>query len=135
VEQQATWRLDTIRGPVYLRASRQLPFGDDAEDYRELTGAAAGPVEASDGRGPSQHAGMIERIEKSQFSATRLKPGYDEEEVDKFLDSLVAALRRGELPEVRGARFSATRLRPGYVEQDVDALLDEVARYCDAQRR
>ena len=61
-------------------------------------------------------AGLIERIKNVRFSTTRLAPGYDEEEVDTFLDKLVAVLSedseldRSELHEVR---FSRTRLRPG----------------------
>ena len=75
--------------------------------------------------------GLIERIKTVTFSTTRLSPGYDEEEVDVFLDKLVAALsRNGQLDrsELRDLRFSRTRMRPGYVSTDVDAFLEEVAQ-------
>jgi DivIVA domain-containing protein len=74
---------------------------------------------------------LIERIKTVRFSTTRLSPGYDEEEVDVFLDKLVAALSRdGQIDrsELRDVRFSRTRLRPGYVFTDVDAFLEEVAQ-------
>jgi len=75
--------------------------------------------------------GLIERIKTVTFSTTRLSSGYDEEEVDVFLDKLVAALSQdGQLDrsELRDVRFSTTRMRPGYVITDVDAFLEEVAQ-------
>ena len=53
--------------------------------------------------------------------------GYDDVEVDDFLDELVARLGRGE-PASRGAApvFSRTRFRPGYRKADVDALLQSL---------
>lgn len=70
---------------------------------------------------------LIERIKNVTFSTVRLVPGYDEEEVDIFLDKLVAALSEdGQLgrSELRGVTFSTTRLRPGYTMPDVDAFLE-----------
>jgi DivIVA domain-containing protein len=91
------------------------------------------------------------------FGTTRLRPGYDELDVDAFLDKAEAELSRlirennglrakltefprGQpdlpatapayplLPEaVRAKRFRGTRLRPGYVTDEVHAFLDEVA--------
>jgi DivIVA domain-containing protein len=72
---------------------------------------------------------LIHRISNAQFSTTRLRPGYDEEEVDKFLDKLIADLSdcgRLDPARVRDVKFTQTRLRPGYTEEDVDAFLDEV---------
>ena len=77
---------------------------------------------------------MIDRITSAKFSTVRLGPGYDEEEVDKFLDQVVAQLRSGVLPDVREARFSLTRMRPGYVRQDVDDLLREIDLYAEPRR-
>jgi DivIVA domain-containing protein len=65
----------------------------------------------------------IARIKAAKFLITRWD-GYDEAEVDGFLDEVVARLDRGE-PAGRGEApvFSRTRLRPGYRKADVDALL------------
>jgi DivIVA domain-containing protein len=74
-------------------------------------------------------AALIERIRTVTFGTTRLQPGYDEEEVDKFLDKLIADLGddgRLHPDAVRDVTFSTTRLRPGYTEQEVDDFLDEV---------
>jgi DivIVA domain-containing protein len=79
-------------------------------------------------------AAMIDRITNAKFSTTRLKPGYDEKEVDDFLDQVVAQLRAGALPEVPGARFSPTRMRPGYAQQAVDDLLREIDLYAEPRR-
>jgi DivIVA domain-containing protein len=78
----------------------------------------------------ASHADLIERIKNAQFRTTRWLPGYDEEEVDNFLDRLVAILRdsgRPDLEELRTVQFATTRLRPGYVMQDVDRFLREIA--------
>lgn len=130
LDQHDGWRLDTARGPVYVRITREVPFGENAEAYRVLS-----PTTAGEGLSDSGHDQMIERIEKALFRTTRMQPGYDERDVDTFLDEAVAALRRGELPDAPGARFGTTRIRPGYNEMDVDDLLDEIERYCDARRR
>jgi DivIVA domain-containing protein len=75
--------------------------------------------------------GLIEQIKNAQFSTTRFSTGYDEEEVDIFLDKLIAILSESGRPdqgELRNAQFSATWLRPGYGRQDVDSLLREIAQ-------
>jgi DivIVA domain-containing protein len=81
--------------------------------------------------GDSTAALLIRRISNARFRTTRLTPGYDEQEVDIFLDSLVAALgESGELDPglVRNTRFSTTRIGPGYAIHDVDSFLDSIAR-------
>jgi DivIVA domain-containing protein len=98
--------------------------------------AAAGPTSP----GPAitldaRTSGLIGRIEKVTFSTTRLSTGYDEEEVDVFLDKVIAVLSEGGQPdqaELRGAHFTTTRLRPGYVRQDVDGFLHEISRHPDS---
>ena len=70
-------------------------------------------------------------VDRKVFSTTRLRPGYDEAEVDVVLDAIrdaflgvrVTPLTPGE---IRSFRFSRTRLRPGYEEAEVDAFLREV---------
>jgi DivIVA domain-containing protein len=74
---------------------------------------------------------MIDRIRNAKFRTTRLSTGYDEEQVDAFLDRAIEALRSGYSPNVRGARFSTTRLRPGYVQEDVESLLKEIATFTE----
>ncbi len=68
----------------------------------------------------------IARIRDARFRTTRWD-GYDEREVDTFLDEMIARLDRGE-PAGPGAPpvFTSTRLRPGYRKADVDALLREL---------
>ena len=76
-------------------------------------------------------AALTLRISGSLFTTTR-SGGYDESEVDDFLDGLVAALSMEEPDEDIAARvdavmFTPTHLRAGYASADVDALLDDVA--------
>lgn len=58
--------------------------------------------------------------------------GYNEDEVDAFLDRIVATLRgTTDTPltpgDVREARFSTVMLRPGYAIGEVDEFLAEMA--------
>ena len=78
----------------------------------------------------ARYLDLIERIRDAKFRTTRLSPGYDDQEVDNFLDRLVATLRGSGLPdysEVRNIAFARTRLRPGYAMKDVDRFLSEIA--------
>jgi DivIVA domain-containing protein len=72
---------------------------------------------------------LVDRIGNSRFGTTH-RGGYDEEEVDEFLDRMMRNLIRGErgtLQRLAGeARFTTVKLRPGYVMADVDSLLASV---------
>jgi len=74
---------------------------------------------------------LAEWVDAVQFSTTRLRPGYDELEVDAFIDAVRDTfLRIREQPltpdAVRNVQFTTTRQRPGYDEEEVDIFLDEV---------
>ena len=78
---------------------------------------------------------LIERIQNARFRTTRLASGYDEKEVDDFLDKLVATLSGGgclDGAELSIVQFSPTRLRPGYVKQDVDTFLRDIVQLARA---
>jgi DivIVA domain-containing protein len=83
-------------------------------------------------------------VRNKQFSTTRLRPGYEEADVDAFLRRIEEqlrllldeneCLRRGDAPppvrqlspaDMRSVVFRTVRLRPGYDEEDVDRFLDE----------
>ncbi len=75
-------------------------------------------------------AAAVARIRDVKFGTTRWD-GYDEEEVDAFLDEMIARLSRGEAADPGVApEFTSTRLRPGYRKADVNALLREFGVYC-----
>jgi DivIVA domain-containing protein len=71
-----------------------------------------------------------------KFSATKFREGYDQDEVDAFLDRVAVTLRgieRGEstpgavtAQEVNGVKFKATKFREGYDQDEVDDFLDLV---------
>ncbi|WP_081913118.1 DivIVA domain-containing protein [Glycomyces sp. NRRL B-16210] len=74
-----------------------------------------------------------EEIHSVRFKTVRLSEGYDEGEVDAFLDRVILALMEPEagpqrmVPEaVRNSQFATTRLREGYDMDEVDAFLDQV---------
>jgi DivIVA domain-containing protein len=74
---------------------------------------------------------LVDRIRNSRFGTTR-RGGYEEEEVDEFLDRIMRSLIRGERGTMRQlageAQFATVRLRPAYVVADVDDLLGSVER-------
>jgi DivIVA domain-containing protein len=76
-------------------------------------------------------ADLIERIKNATFGTTRFSAGYDEEEVDDFLDKVVAVLGQAGRPdhgELSDAQFRTVRLRAGYAREDVDRLLGEISQ-------
>lgn len=92
-----------------------------------------GPVQPPPA-GPRPDA-MLARLRNAQFATTTLRPGYDQADVDRFLDRAAAALNGAGAPltpeEVRAARFATSRLRNGYDEDQVDALLDELIAHLE----
>jgi DivIVA domain-containing protein len=75
-------------------------------------------------------ASLAEWAGSKQFSITRLRPGYSQEQVDAFLEAVrdtFLGVRESPLTsdEVHNKQFSTTRLREGYDEEEVDAFLEE----------
>jgi DivIVA domain-containing protein len=89
-------------------------------------------LEDKDGAGRIR-SGEVDRlvglVRNVRFATTRLKVGYDEREVDAFLDATIIALRENNAraSQVKNAVFATTRLRPGYRQPDVDAFLERLA--------
>ncbi|MEO3814178.1 DivIVA domain-containing protein [Sphaerisporangium sp. B11E5] len=76
------------------------------------------------------------RVERVSFRPGRLGSGYNEDEVDGFLDRVVATLRgTTDRPltadEIREATFSTVMFKPGYAVAQVDAFLTEIAGVVD----
>ncbi|WP_082495086.1 DivIVA domain-containing protein [Cellulomonas sp. Leaf334] len=71
-----------------------------------------------------------------KFAATKFREGYDQDEVDRFLDRVTVTLRGLEggettgdavtADEVGAVRFHATKFREGYDQDEVDDFLDRV---------
>ena len=104
------------------------PQSDDAERPGSDLAATldSGPAIMLD----AATAGLIERIGNARFGTTRFSAGYDEEEVDTFLDNVVAVLGQAGRPdqgELSNPHFTTVRLRPGYAREDVDRLLREIS--------
>lgn len=121
--------------------ARQPPMAADptAGAASKVAGWAAwAAVRASVEQQPSKSAldpevdGAIlaEWVEARKFATTRMRPGYDREEVDAFLEAIretFLGIREPFLTpdDIRNSWFSTTRLRPGYEEEEVDEFLDE----------
>lgn len=115
--------------------------GDSMADPPESDaagGAVPAAAGASVGQRPAEFAQdpevddtrFAEWVRTPQLSTTRLRPGYDVEEVDAFLSAIAdtfLGIREPSLTpdEIRTKQFPTTRLRPGYDQEEVDAFLDE----------
>ena len=84
-------------------------------------------------------AQLAERAGTGAFSTTRLRPGYDVDQVDAFLSAIrdtFLGIREPSLtPDEIRANVSVTRFRPGYAVEEVDAFLDEAESRLAAQVR
>ena len=155
---------DTFKGPLELSALGVLvawPLAAVTVYFSLVAGLTSAPRSALARPTPdrSDHAAVLtpEEVANKQFTTTRLRPGYDEAEVDDFLDHVVVELRRLHqdiyalrareataarmasaarrrkdhsvltADEVAHKQFTSTRLRPGYDEAEVDQFLDHVA--------
>jgi DivIVA domain-containing protein len=75
-------------------------------------------------------------VVNARFAPTKFREGYDQDEVDTFLDRAAAALRAWEsaagasaglTPEqVVAQRFQPTKFRAGYDQDAVDRYLDQL---------
>ncbi|MDN3356591.1 DivIVA domain-containing protein [Actinomadura sp. DC4] len=108
-----------------LRGYRTKPVDTALETYvRELEDA---------GTRSRMRSGEMDRlvglVRNVQFGTTRFKLGYDEQEVDTFLDKTITALRenRARASEVKNAVFATARMRAGYRQPEVDAFLERLA--------
>lgn len=82
----------------------------------------------------------IDDIHAVRFASPALGTrGYDERDVDSFLDAVIDALdgcRELTVTDVHNVEFSrAPLLRRGYDEQQVDSFLDAIADALQAQPR
>jgi DivIVA domain-containing protein len=97
------------------------------------------PVPEAEPEGPAPDLVRAEALISAQevrdirFNTVRLTEGYDEDEVDAFLDRVLLALvepvdgpQRLSADDVRNSLFTTTRLREGYEMAAVDAFLDRV---------
>lgn len=85
----------------------------------------------SSGPLPIERSALIARIKKVAFTPTRIRGGYDEREVDNFLDAVVASLASSALAftpaRIRDEVFSQPRFKGGYLIEDVDEFRRQLA--------
>jgi len=78
---------------------------------------------------------MLARLRDPRLETTRVRPGYDQGEVNRFLEYAAAALTGAAPPltaaTVRETAFTTTQFRTGYDEEAVDFLLDELIAYLE----
>ncbi len=93
--------------------------------------ASLGPLTADD-------------VKRVRFGATKFREGYDQDEVDDFLDRVESFLRQGphHAPtgrpltesDVINQRFTASKFREGYDQDDVDDFMDHVVAELNRRR-
>jgi DivIVA domain-containing protein len=96
-------------------------------------------TDMSDSRFFQEHraGGSVDRLRPDdvrlvRFRVSRFRAGYDQDEVDDFLDLIDTALRSTpntrqlSARQVRRKKFTKTWVRAGYDIDDVDTFLDQV---------
>jgi DivIVA domain-containing protein len=127
--QQQSVAADPAANAVSNAASPPSPPGKDS--VNPSSHARVGQQPSKPAPGPEVGGAiLVEWVETKQFSTTRLRPGYDQEEVDTFLGAIRDAFLGVREPslmsdEIRDNQFSTTQFRPGYDTEEVDAFLDE----------
>jgi DivIVA domain-containing protein len=80
---------------------------------------------------PTERSALIARIKKVTFTPTRFRGGYDEREVDNFVDAVVASLASSAISftptRIRVEAFSQPRFKGGYLIEDVDEFRRQLA--------
>ncbi|MEU4540780.1 DivIVA domain-containing protein [Streptosporangium sp. NPDC023825] len=118
---------------AFIVAIETRPTGTDGRPVVPARRAAPEELERE------EHEDRAARVERVAFRPGRLGMGYNEDEVDAFLDRIVATLRgTTDTPltpsDVREARFATVMLRPGYAIAEVDEFLDELAGVLEHRR-
>lgn len=69
------------------------------------------------------------------FRETRFRSGYDQADVEAFLDQVAAAMRSGHSIDALMTQlsFTRTRFRPGYQRGDVDMFLESLRGWAPPQ--
>jgi DivIVA domain-containing protein len=124
---------NALAGPGGTGDSTADPPDGDAASWAvpAAIGASVGQQSPESAPGPEFDGAIFAAwVEARNFSTTRLRPGYDMEEVDAFANAIrdtFAGIGEPSLTpdEIRTKQFATTRLRPGYDEEEVDAFLDE----------
>lgn len=98
---------------------------------RSGTAGEAAAAPGGDGSGPSTLAGLPPEKDPNsvRFSPVRFGQGYSTEDVDAFLDRVVATLNGQDdltVTDVQGVHFSPTHFAEGYSMDEVDQYLDDV---------
>ncbi|GAA1666089.1 hypothetical protein GCM10009830_09700 [Glycomyces endophyticus] len=115
-----------------LAANRHRPAEPVGAPPPETVAPQPDPIEP-ESHVPAGELISAEEVRDVRFRVVHLVEGYDEDEVDAFLDRVVLALlepaagpQRLGADDVRTAEFTTTRMRDGYEMEDVDAFLDRV---------
>ena len=119
---------------------------DERASHAEISHVASaheGGKQSADYPTPVQRSSpkvLANWVDNTVFSTTRLRPGYDQIEVDDFLDAVRDTfLGRRKPPvtayDVRKVQFSTTRMRPGYDQMEVDAFLDRIELRIESRTR
>ncbi len=125
--------IEDVKFGTALRGYRTQPVDDKLDEYvREMeTHGVRSRLPAGDS---DRLIGMVRNV---MFGRTRFTEGYNEDQVDVFLDKMIALLRehRALASDVRAARFGTTRMRSGYSQAEVDGFLSHLATQIELARR
>jgi DivIVA domain-containing protein len=130
-----------VEYPLYVTQDRAAGAAYDAAGGPAPAAIHAGAGQQRPESASDPDVDAAERAGTRAFSTTRLRPGYDIDQVDAFLSAIrdtFLGIREPSLTpdEIRGKMLSVTRFfRPSYAVEEVDALIDEAESRLAAQVR
>jgi DivIVA domain-containing protein len=115
-----------VRFRATLRGYRTTAVDEALDTYLRELESHQGARRRVPSAGADKLIGLVCNV---RFATTRFTEGYDERQVDAFLDKMIVALRghRVLAADVRAARFGTTRIHRGYSQPEVDAFLERLA--------
>lgn len=125
----------TIRFGTALLGYRTTVVDEALEAYcHDLEAKAGGGRRRIPAGGADRLVGLVRNV---RFTSAWRRPGYEERDVDAFLDRVTGELRlrRAWAGDVRAARFGTTRFRRGYSRHEVDAFFEYLASEIERVRR
>ncbi|MFB6724561.1 DivIVA domain-containing protein [Kribbella sp. NPDC056345] len=120
--------------PVRFREGYSVDEVDAFLDQAAQGMAAAPPAVARPVDQAAQAPAQRQFLEPPRFTPVKLREGYDMEEVDDFVDRVLATVngvpvdRPVTAREISTKQFSSVRIREGYDVMEVDLFLEEAER-------
>lgn len=124
---------DVADEPAAVQETKSF-FADDDDDVELDVAVSDGHSQDAPANGPAANRISVNDVLQKEFTIEKLRGGYNENDVDDFLDDIAAFLNESHTNEeldakiaaVEGQGFHRKKLGSGCNVDEVDAYLDEI---------